>query len=503
MNYKKIYISIISLLLISLSITGIGIQNKIVTESKANQVAIAEIIFERAITSDDISNIKKLGGRIIYRFDKINGLAVAINPNKIDRLKSLPGIKEFGLAVRIETTGINYEKLPASDDHGVLSWNLDTINIPTLHNLYNLTGSGVYIAVLDTGLEPQWRDYFPEEKIDSDHAAAFLGALATAYWVTGKVLNKNAWEADTNGHGMHVTSTIIGFRVYDFYTVDGVAPNAKVIPVKVLGNAGFGFSTDVAAGIMYIAEIFERELATGGNELKPDGVVNPVIISMSLGGPQLTPLEKAAIDYAISLGVFIVAAAGNAGEDGMAYPAAYQPVISVGAAGWIGEWIVNDSFNINWWRISDVPEDLSYAIYVTEFSSRELPGQDLDVLAPGSWIVGPYTPYGAANPPYWAEGVPGEYYFLAGTSMATPHVSGVLALLLEKDLADGVIDLNQYVAEEILESSALKITWFNATVYDVFAESYKTVTWSTNAVGEGFLQADMAYVALQRYLGES
>ena len=447
---------------------------------------IVELVFSRPISNTDISAIQSLGGKIIYEFNEINGLAVAISPNKAKALAHLNGVKDFGYAVNVTALS---ETLPSNCGyHGtVLTWNLDMINVPTVHEEYHLDGTGVYIAVLDTGLEPEWRNYFNTTHIDSEHAAAFLGAMATAYWATNKILNQNAWEADTNGHGMHVTSTILGFRVYDFYTVDGVAPGATVIPVKVLSNYGWGFSTDIAAGIMYVANLYKEEVESGGNVLPPDSEVNPVIISMSLGGPELSPLEKAAIDYAIKQGVFIVAAAGNEGNAGMDYPGAYEPVISVGAAGWVGEWSVP-----YWWRNADVPENLTGQVYVTDFSSRAKPGQHLDVLAPGSWVVGPYTPYGAAHPPYWAQGVPEQYYYLGGTSMATPHVSGVLALVLQEDLKDGVINLNQTLAEELLNATAFPITWYSASVLDYYNGTYITYTWGPNATGSGLVQADAA-----------
>lgn len=248
-----------------------------------------------------------------------------------------------------------------------------------------------------------------------------------------------------------------------------------------------GFSTDVAIGITYIANLFKVEKESGGNVLPPEGIINPIIISMSLGGPSLSPLEKSEIDYAIEQGVFIIAASGNEGDSGMSYPGAYQPVISVGAIGWIGEWS-----SPSWWRTLDVPENLTYQIYVTDFSSRVKDGQDLDVLAPGSWIVGPYTAYGAAHSPYWAKGIPGQYYYLEETSMATPHVSEILALALQLDMNNNGIDLIQQKAEELLENPTFRITWYSLEVAYPNGSVILT-SWEKDALGDGggVIQADI------------
>ena len=137
--------------------------------------------------------------------------------------------------------------------------------------------------------------------------------------------------------------------------------------------------------------------------------------------------------------MIIVAAAGNEDTDGMVYPGAYEPVISVAASGWIQEWV-----HPWWWWWLDVPEDDPDQFYITEFSSRALGDQDLDVAAPGSWVVGPYQlQMGKIS-----------YYFLGGTSMASSHVAGLVALMAEKHPGLTAPD-----AESILETTALDLGW--------------------------------------------
>ena len=261
---------------------------------------------------------------------------------------------------------------------GLSTWNLDAINVTTGPFFdtrdVEFTGEGVYVAVLDTGLLDSWRQYFPEERIAVEYAKSFSGGGAMN---NGNVSEQpNKWEHDTNSHGTHVTSTIIGYSLRGT-PVNGVAPMATIIPVKVLNQSGGGWSSVIAEGIKYIADLKLGPLAG-----------SPVVINMSLGGPVLDAVEKAAMDYAIEAGVIIVASAGNEGTLGMGYPGAYAPVISVASAGWAGEWLDDNPY---WWYAIDDPDPtIPDLFYISDFSSIAYPGQDLDVAAPGSWIVGPY-----------------------------------------------------------------------------------------------------------------
>ncbi len=165
---------------------------------------------------------------------------------------------------------------------------------------------------------------------------------------------------------------------------------------------------------------------------------------------------------------------GNEGTDGMGYPGAYAPVISVAASGWVGEWTAGA-----WWT-SNVPDLTNPSdFYITDFSSRELTGQDLDVAAPGSWVVGPYQ----ANSQI-------SYYYLGGTSMASPHVAGIVALMAQKKPT-----LTSGEAEEFLETSAIALAPGCRTVNDGRGNTVD-YCWEADATGAGLATADAALAAL-------
>ena len=193
--------------------------------------------------------------------------------------------------------------------------------------------------------------------------------------------------SDGNGHGTHVAGTIAANGGADGLGIYGVAPEANLWMIKVCGNSGLCWTDDMAIGIRYAA----------------DQGVN--VISMSIGGDTQSSLVKNAIDYAVGKGVLIVAAAGNDGpaDGSIDYPGANSKVIAVGA--------VDANKAVPSWSSRGVND----GDYVVE-------EKEVEFGAPGVSVEST-----------WNNGC---YNTISGTSMATPHVSGLAAKLWQGNSAD-------------------------------------------------------------------
>ena len=405
-------------------------------------------------------------GKVKVVMPEIRALTMQVRVNELAVIRALPYVAAANPDA--ERNAAPVDTVAVEDfSNGLSTWDLDAVNVTDFgfnNRQVAYDGSGVFVAVLDTGLVDIWRAFFPQERIAEQYAKSFGGGGGEVGYVSEQ---PNKWEHDQNSHGTHVTSTILGYNLRGT-PVNGVAPLATVIPVKVLNQNGSGWSSTVAEGIVYVAD------------LKLSGALGaaPVVINMSLGGPVLDIIEKAAVDYAIAAGVIIVASAGNSGASGMGYPGAYAPVISVAASGWVGEWPAG---NRSWWYNRNVADPtVATDFYITDFSSRELAGQDLDIAAPGSWVVGPYK----IN-----SGMSTSYYFLGGTSMASPHVAGIVALMAQKDAS-----LSGPEAEAILEASAIPLAPGSRTVLGPSGVP-EVFSWDANATGAGLADAAAALAA--------
>lgn len=219
--------------------------------------------------------------------------------------------------------------------------------------------------------------------------------LADTKFVKGyDFVNDTESAKDDNGHGTHVAGTVAQ-TTNNQYGVAGVAYEASLMPLKVLSADGAGTVADIAEAIKFAAD-------KGAD-----------VINMSLGGGGESKLMQDAIEYAYKKGVVIIAAAGNESTDGASYPARYPHVIGVSAFGPDGE-------------------KASYSNF----------GAGVDISAPGG------SETGTILQETIDENGQGVFLGLQGTSMASPHVAGVAALIK----ASGVTEPDQIL--KVLQQSA-------------------------------------------------
>jgi serine protease len=244
------------------------------------------------------------------------------------------------------------------------------------------TGRGVTVAVVDTGIACETHGPFIKGT-DLAHTECVGG------W---NFVNNSEHANDDQGHGTHVAGTIAQTTNNGFGAA-GIAFHARLMPVKVLNGDGWGTTADVADGIRWAA-------ANGAQ-----------VINLSLGGPRNSRVLQKAIDYALSRGVVVVAAAGNTGGK-VQFPGASDGVVGVSAI---------DSKD-----------------KIASFSSR---GEGVDIAAPG---------VGVMQQTICNRGRDKCERFVAfnGTSMAAPHVAGAAALIVGLGVTDPA------AVEEALRSNA-------------------------------------------------
>lgn len=287
--------------------------------------------------------IASLGGTVHTEIDALNAVVVSVEDAANTQINS-PAV--------------------ISSEPDYTAYALYSYNIPTSDPLI-----GQQWSLAPTGVMDVWNDV-PETAVTV--AVIDSGICAAHPDLAGRVLSgwdyvdDDANPNDVYGHGCGVSS-VIAANIDDATGMAGIAPNAMILPLRVLNASGSGSYSDVAQAI--------TDAANQGAD----------VINLSLGGSASSTLLQDAVNYATSRGAIVIAAAGNDGANRALYPAAYPEVISVGA--------------------------LDQNLNIASFSNY---GAQIDVWAPGTNIVTAHLNDG--------------YAMQNGTSFAAPIVSGIAAM---------------------------------------------------------------------------
>lgn len=252
-------------------------------------------------------------------------------------------------------------------------WNMEMLGIENAWKVSD--GEGVIVAVLDTGIST------------GDGKYPRVPDLRQTCMVKGyNFIDDDTDAYDWHGHGTHVGGTIAQ-STNNGLGVVGVAPEACLMPVKVLSDEGYGSTTDIAEAIIWATDMGAH------------------VINMSLGGGGYSQVMADAVKYAADNGVFVACAAGNSGRGVVEYPAALEGCHAVSSVGKDGELAFYSSYGTN--------------------------GGGIFIAAPGG-DQKKHGPEGGIFQDTIVAGKPNQHGFFPfqGTSMATPHVAGVAALII-------------------------------------------------------------------------
>lgn len=286
MKFKKFSIIFIGTILLTIFCYGTAFASTTVQNNTKRY-----IIKFKTSSVNKSQVVSKYNGRFKRQFKHFNAAVADMTQQNVASLKKNSNIDyiEEDKIVKISSTSV-------ASLSSLTNWGVNDIQAPASWKS-GLTGKGVKIALIDTGVGPH------SDLIVAGGTNVINGSTTTSY-------------ADNNGHGTHVAGIIDGQGLNG--GVKGVAPDASVYAVKALDGSGNGYTSDIISGIDWAI----------------DNKMN--IISLSLGSDQSDTSLQNAIDTAYNDGILIVAAAGNDGNasgtgTNVEYPANYSSVIAVGA----------------------------------------------------------------------------------------------------------------------------------------------------------------------------
>jgi subtilisin family serine protease len=331
----------------------------------------------------DVARLRSAGGEVLFRYQNIPSVAISVPEAAIAGLSRNPNVVSVERAGRITaldhvTTSGNLEYENA--------WGTDHIGTLAVHSA-GITGAGVKVAVIDTGLDYIHYDPTANPPIYNEFNSAYAGGY--------DFVNGDQNPMDDNGHGTHVSGILAA--ELNGYLIAGVAPGVELYALKVLGPTGEG---DYAGLIAALDWAISHDID---------------VVNMSLGGHEVSTDLQLAVEAAYEAGIVMVAASGNTVTFWelifgcpVAYPAAYPQVLAT-----------------------------TFTNPADELTGLSCTGPQVDFAAPGDGIYST-VPIGPTGSCMFCS--PVGYSAQSGTSMASPHLAGLVALVLDHGIADTTPD---------------------------------------------------------------
>jgi serine protease len=375
------------------------------------------------------------------------------DPEKADKMETLWMVRALRRTPGVLLAEPNYVRrgliVEPNDTYYSYQWHYPLIGLPEAWDI--TTGSSnVIVAVIDSGILKEHPDISGQLVAGYD----FVSDAASALDGDGVDPDpEDPGDGDIGGssfHGTHIAGTIAA-HTNNNTGVAGIAWNARIMPLRVLGKGGKGTTNDILEAVRYAAGM---ETNAGLQLAKPVDIIN-----LSLGGTGHSQIEEAVFQEAHDRGVIVVASAGNNGTSEVSYPAGYGSVVSVSAITIEGK--------------------------IASYSSF---GPTIDVAAPGGsstdlngdgYLDGVLSTVGDDR----SGTVQMSYAFFTGTSMAAPHVSGVAALMKSIYPAMTPANFDAMLAAGYLTQSGDTLP--NDTLGYGIIDAYKAVLVAEEAAASG------------------
>jgi serine protease AprX len=437
---------------------------EMMTSASAGNGRVSVILQVADVDSPELTALfKRYGITISERMAGLNAVKVEATPKAIEELAAnnltnymSPDRETVSFGHVTATTGADLVRTPPAGS--IIGGLLSTVSS-------TLDGTGVGIAIIDSGMDTSHKAF----------ALKLTDLSGTRIKFKKDFTTENLPDKDRYGHGTHVASTAAGLSITSGNSYSGIATGVNIINLRVLNSTGTGKTSDLLNALNWILTPADpNKPLSSSNPLNKDKY-NIDVVNLSLGAPAIDsyrndPLCRA-VRKLVDAGIVVVAAAGNNGKDadgnkiyGMIHSPGNEPsAITVGAVNTFATDERSDDGIATYSSRGPTRSSYTDASGVRQYDNLIKP----DIAAPGNKLIYAEADDGGSNPnllvkqnPQLDTGISSsdnkKLMYLSGTSMATPVVTGAVAMMLQANPK-----LTPNLVKAILMYSAQPLAGFN------------------------------------------